>query len=219
MPVWGRDALRALSYSAAGAVLAWVLILLVRWRILQDNRYDTVDNTELWAAIVAMLVPLMLPFVLMAPKRPDLGFRYGTVPFLPVVAVMAGAVQGLSLLVWPWLVGDDLVPGTVLAELASDPIALVTATALVFTWTCVFLMVVATMMESSLRMRWVMVLVLILPFLAAIFGAMLTSVRTFEGTPSMTACVVWVGAGIVALVVLTAVDALRNLLRRRSERT
>lgn len=216
VPRWGSDVLRVCGCSVTGAVFAWVLILLVRWRILQDNTYDTVENTDIWAGIVAMLVPLMLPFLLLAPKRPDQGFRYGAVPFLPVTAVVAGTVQSVCMFVWPWLVGEDLVPGTVLAELASDPIAMVTAAALVFTWTCVFLVVVASMMSSLMGMNVVVGLILVLPFLGAILGAGYASVRTFDGPPSLTACLVWVGAGFFALIFLTAVDALRNHVRSRS---
>lgn len=211
VPPWGRDLLRALGCSAVVAVAGCILILLVRWRLLLDNSYDVVDDTELWAAIVAMLMPLLLPFLLFAAKRPDSGFRFGAVPFLPVVAVVAGVVQALGLLTWPWLVGADLVPGTVLADLFADPVALVSAAAVVFTWTCVFLGITVLMVGTN----WVVALWVILPFLGAILGAAFTVVPVFTNPSSLTVCLLWVGLGAVALVALTVLDIVRSQMQSR----
>ncbi|WP_198394454.1 hypothetical protein [Brevibacterium yomogidense] len=218
MPSWRGDILRALGCAVFCVVLVWPLILLVRWRLLHYDNLEIIEDTDIWAAILASLISLMLPFLLLAPKRPDLGFRYSSVPFLPQIVVVGGAVHTVSMLVWPWLVGADLVPGTVLAELASDPVALVTAAALVFTWSCVFLLLLVVILLASERMKWITGVILLIPFLGAIFGAGLTAVRTFDNPPSITACLVWVLLGIVALVLLTGMDLLRTHLHRRAQR-
>lgn len=218
MPSWRGDLLRVVGCASGSAFLAWVLILLVRWRLLHDDSYNTIEDTDIWAGVVAMLLPLMLPFLLLAPKRSDLGFRYSSVPFLPQIVLVGGAIQTVSMLVWPWLVGADLVHGTVLAKVASDPVALVSAAAVVFTWTCVFLLLLVAILMATERMKWITGMILVFPFLGAVLGAGFTSVRTFSSPPSTTACLVWVLVGIVALVLLTGMDLLRTHLHRRAQR-
>ena len=217
VPTWGRDIRRVVSYSAIGVVFAWVLILLVRWRLLRDNSHDIVEDTDVWTALVAVLIPFVMPFVLLAPKRPDMGFRRGTVPFLPLAALVSVGIQWLGMLAWPFLVGEDLGTYTVLATLGSDVVSFVTAAALIATWTCVFLIVTTALVTASETMKWVLALVLLIPYLGALFGAGFTSVRTFDDVASPVVALVWVGLAIVSFVLLVGWDLLRNLILRRAE--
>lgn len=218
VPTWGRDVRRVVSFSAIGVVFAWILILLVRWQLLRDNSYDVVEDTDVWTALVAVLIPFMMPFVLLAPKRPDMGFRRGTVPFLPLAALVSVGIQWLGMLAWPFLVGEDLGTYTVLATLGSDVLSFVTAAALIATWSCVFLIVTTALVTASETMKWVLAIVLLIPYLGSLVGAGFTSVRTFDGVPSPVVCFVWVGLAVVSFVLLVGWDLLRNLILRRTER-
>lgn len=218
VPTWGRDVRRVVSFSAIGVVFAWILILLVRWRLLRDNSYDVVEDTDVWTALVAVLIPFMMPFVLLAPKRPDMGFRRGTVPFLPLAALVAVGIQWVGMLAWPFLVGEDLGTYTVLATLGSDVISFVTAAALIATWSCVFLIVTTALVTASETMKWGLAIVLLVPYLGSLVGAGFTSVRTFDDVPSPVVCLVWVGLAVVSFVLLVGWDLLRNLILRRTER-
>src|SRR5690606_9686804 len=56
VPSWGGEVRRVLGYSVAAVILACILILAVRWRLLTDNTHETVENTDTWTSIVAMLM-------------------------------------------------------------------------------------------------------------------------------------------------------------------
>lgn len=219
VPSWGRDLGRVAGMAGLLVVLGWIAILLVRWRLLTDNSAEVVEDTDVWAAILTMLGPLLFPFLVFKHKRPDDGFRLGTLPFLPVAALAAWAIQVLGMLVWPWLVGADLVPGTVLATIPLHPMSLLTAAGVSLTWTSVFLAVVCGFLTCGARGKWVWSLILILPFLASVLVAAFVNADAFTSPPSIVAATVWMGAGVIALILLTGTDLLRNLLLRKQEAT
>jgi hypothetical protein len=219
VPSWGGEVRRVLGYSVAAVILACILILAVRWRLLVNNSYETVENTDTWTSIVAMLMPFMFPFLILEMKRPDLGFRLGTIPFLPQAALLATVVQWIGMLVWPWLVGRDLGIFTVLATLGSDPISFVSAAACIATATNLFLLLTTAMVTCFMTMRWVVGLIILVPWLTALLGFGYLNVKTFNEPPSTVVCLTWVAAAVVSFVLLIGVDLLRNVLHRRAQRT
>lgn len=188
-------------------------ILLVRWRVLRYDNMETVEDAHSWAQITVMVTALLWVFLQMKRSRPDLGFRRsGLVPFLLVAVVLVTLVQLLAMLVWPVLIGPDLRPGTVLAQVGSDPLALLIAAGFVLFLNALFTALVLPMMTCG----WKAALVCVLPYLGMILlGGYLATV-VLDTAPSMSPAASWMGAGVVGLVLL-AVSSLVVLWVRRGD--
>ncbi|HLR44616.1 MAG TPA: hypothetical protein VK065_05440 [Brevibacterium sp.] len=175
------------------------------------NDYEVIEAAQSWAEIAFTINALMLMFVQLKLTRPDNGFRQsGLVPFALVSAVLTGLIQLVALLVWPFLIGPDLVPGTVLAEVGSDPWALLTAAGLSLCAYSVFPAVCIPMMAGG----WRGALVCLVPFLGIVLGGGYLATVVLHGYPSPASAVAWAGAAAVGLVLLTISAVIVHWLRR-----
>lgn len=188
-------------------------ILLVRWRVLRYDNMETIEDAHSWAQTVVMVIALMWAFLQMKRSRPDHGFRRSAlVPFLQVAVVLVTLVQLIAMLVWPVLIGPDLRNGTVLAEVWSDPMAFLIAAGFVLCLTAVFTAIALPMMTCG----WKAALVCVLPYLGMILlGGYLASV-VLDGAPLISSAALWMGAGVVGLVLL-AVSSLIVLWVRSND--
>ena len=215
VPSFGRDLLRSVGLAVFAQVFFGVTVLLVRWRVLRYDNMETVEDAHSWAQIIVMVVALLWVFLQLKRSRPDQGFRRsGLVPFLQVAVVLVALVQLIAILVWPVLIGPDLRPGTVLAEVGSDPQAFLVAAGFVLFLNALFTAIALPMMTCG----WKAALVCVLPYLGMILVGGYLATVVLDGTPSESPAALWMGAGVVGLVLL-AVSSLVVLWVRRSDAT
>ena len=221
---WGQDLRRILSITAGIALFATILIGLAAAGILESKpRYEDnpVDADATWAGIVAMVGCLLFPVQLFRKDRRDLGFRReGLVPLLLVGILGGGLVQVLFMMTWPFLLGDNAVPGTVAAELTTDPASigllflLLVAAASWFTAIVlgmVFGAKAVIVMGGGLKTMMVFGLLGAVLFIGALFLFMFASVDVFDSPPSADRFVVWGLAAVAGLAALVSTGLLRGL--------
>lgn len=211
VPSFGRDLLRAVGLAVFSQVFFGASILLVRWRLLHYKNMEVVDDAHSWAQLIVMVTALMWGFLQMKASRPDLGFRRsGLVPFLLLAVVLVTLVQLIAMSVWPFLIGPDLKHVTVLADVWSDPGAFLIAAGFALCLNAVFTAIVVPMVTCG----WKIALVCVLPYLAAILlGGYLATV-VLEAAPLLSRALLWSGAGVAGMVLLTVSSVVVLLVRR-----
>jgi len=192
-------------------VLGIVLILCVRWRILIDDRGRVVDGADLWAGLTPMLCGLVWPCLILSFRRPDQGFRREglvrlTAGAVPLVVLM----QVVAMLLWPWLIGPDLQVGTVLADLASEPMALLTGAVISGTATALFTALVMVFASGGVMAA----LLCLLPFLGALLGLGFYSAHTLTHPLSVVHLVIWTVLAAASYGACLGASALVTHLRR-----
>lgn len=201
VPSFGRDLLRSVGLAVFAQVFFGSTILLVRWRVLHYNNLEPVEDAHSWAQVVVMVIALMWVFLQMKRPRPDLGFRRsGLVPFLLIAVVLVTLVQLVAMLVWPLLIGPDLKSFTVLAEVWSDPVAFLIAAGVVLFLNAMFTAIVLPMITCG----WKAALVCLLPYLGMIVLGGYLAVVVLDSPPLITGAALWMGAGLLGLVLLAA---------------
>lgn len=211
IPTWARDFGHWMLAGGFATVLGIVLILCVRWRILIDDRGQVVDSADVWAGLTPMLCGLMWPCFILSFQRSDQGFRREGLVRLSALAVpLFVLMQVAALLLWPWLIGPDLQVGTVLADLASEPTALLTGAAISATATALFTALVMVFSAGGV----VAALICLLPFLGAVLGLGFYSAHTLTHPTSVVHLAVWTALAVISYGACLGASALVTHLRR-----
>lgn len=212
VPTWARDYLRVIGISVFAVLFLTLLIGLAGTGLLRKNiATDPVAADGLWAGICAGLLVLLFPFLFFEQARRDSGFRRsGLVPLLLLGILTVSVIGVLAMMTWPFILGDRAMPGTVAAELTTDPAGI---------FLVLLFLLAATAWNTCLVMNmiifgWKGALVLILPFLGMVFLIEFAGINIFENPPSTTGILLWGALALVGIVVLGVFGALRNVIDR-----
>ncbi|GAA1521717.1 hypothetical protein [Brevibacterium permense] len=210
VPTWTRDFLRVLGFTLFGALFFTFIIWLASTGLMyQRNMADRIEADGLWAGIIAGVIALLFPFLFMEHKRKDDGFRReGLVPLILLSVVASAVIVTLVALVWPFFLGVRAVPGTVAAELNSDPASFFLVLLFFIGGMAWSMCVVMPMMIGGFKVA----LWLLLPFLGFVFLIGFAGVRVFENPPSLLTTMIWVAVTLTGLAVLTVLAMLRNVI-------
>lgn len=211
IPTWRGDFGQWILAGGFATVLGIVLILCVRWRILVNDRGQVVEGADTWAGLTPLLCGLMWPCFVLSFQRPDQGFRREGLVRLSALAVpLVVLLQVAAMLLWPWLIGPDLRVGTVLADLASEPMALLTGAAISGTATALFTALVMVFAAGGVLAA----LICLLPFLGAILGLGFYSAHTLTHPTSVVHLAVWTALAAISYGACLGASALVTHLRR-----
>lgn len=216
-PTWTRDFLRVLGLSLIGVLFATILVWAATAGLLREkNSFDRLEGDPLWAGICAGGMVFLFPFLFFEHERQDSGFRRkGFVP-LVMLSVPCGAVVATAVMMtWPFVLGDEAIPGTVSGDLAGDPASLLLI--LLFSiggmsWCTSVLM---TMIIGGFKAA----LWLIVPYLGCAFFFLLTAPRIFENPAGPSSIIFWAAVALSGLAVLTVLASLRNVIDKPEGRT
>lgn len=210
VPTWTRDFLRVLGFTLFGALFFTFIIWLASTGLMyQRNMADRIEADGLWAGIIAGVIALLFPFLFMEHKRKDDGFRReGLVPLILLSVVASAVIVTLVALVWPFFLGVRAVPGTIAAELNSDPASFFLVLLFFIGGMAWSMCVVMPMMIGGFKVA----LWLLLPFLGFVFLIGFAGVRVFENPPSLLTTMIWVAVTLTGLAVLTVLAMLRNVI-------
>lgn len=136
--------------------------------------------------------------------------RKGLIPLLLFGTIAACALEIVVMMTWPFMLGDRAVPGTVAAELTTDPLSVVLVYLFLVAATAWFTAIVLSMVTGGAKA----VLIVVLPLLGAVFLFMFQGVSIFETAPSITRIIVFSAVALAGLGALTIVSALRNVMDR-----
>lgn len=213
VPTWARDFLRVLGISLLGALFFTFLIWLASTGLMyQRNMADKIEADGLWAGISAGVFALLFPFLFMEHKRQDVGFRReGLVPLILLSVVASAVIVTLVALVWPFFLGERAVPGTVAAELNSDPASFFLVLLFFIGGMAWSMCVVMPMMIGGFKAAtW-----LLLPYLGFVFLIGFAGVWVLDNPPSLLATMIWVAVALSGLAVLTVLAMLRNVIDKQ----
>lgn len=210
VPTWTRDFLRVLGISLFGALIFTFFIWLASTGLMyQRNMAGKIEADGLWAGIIAGVLALLFPFLFMEHKRKDDGFRReGLVPLILLSVFASAMIVTLVALVWPFFLGERAVPGTVAAELGSDPASFFLVLLFFIGGMAWSMCVVMPMMIGGFKAA----LWLLLPYLGFVFLIGFAGVRVFDNPPSLLTTMIWVAVTLTGLAVLTVLAMLRNVI-------
>ncbi|WP_152347217.1 hypothetical protein [Brevibacterium sp. CFH 10365] len=213
VPTWTRDFLRVLGIALFGALFFTFLIWFASTGLLLQQNLEAIEANAAWAGICAGLIAFLFPFLFMEHKRRDNGFRRdGLIPLATLSVVCSGVIVTLVALIWPVILGDRTVPGTVAAGLNSDPASF-------FLILLFFIGGMAWAMTLMLPMMvggYKIAVWLLLPYLGFVFLILFAGLRVFENPPSLLLTMIWLAVALSGLAALTGIAALRNVIDRPS---
>ena len=212
VPTWSRDLRRVLGISLFGALFMSLFVWLASTGLMREKgSLDTLEADAVWAGICAGVLVFMFPFLFFETKRVDNGFRRHGLPPLVLLSVGGGGViVTVVMMVWPLFLGDRALPGTVAAELGGDPASVLLVLFFVIAGMAWCLALLLPMMVGGYKVA----LPLLLPYLGTIFVFPLFGVKIFENPPTPVSTVIWAGAALAGLAVLTILAGLRNIIDR-----
>lgn len=214
VPSWRRDFGRIIGVTVIAVVIMTILVGLSSAGLLYGKRWEKVEADGVWAGIAATLPTLIFPFMFMELSRPDHGFRRkGLIPLLLLGIPAASVLETLTVMTWPFILGDGPYPGSVAAEMTTDPMSIVLVFVFLIAATAWFTTVVMPMAICGYKVA----LMLLLPFLGAIFLFMIAGVRIFDGSPSVASIIIWSAVALGGLAVLSLVAALRRVFDRSGQ--
>lgn len=209
-PSWWVDARGFIANALVSLGFFTACILLARWGVLVGRRGEVGDPQWMAAGVVG-LSAYGLARLQVSRSRWDRGFRRtGLVPLLIGGVLFAVCAQSVSMLMWPFLIGMQMISDTVLATMGEDPLALVTA---VFFSLLVYASMVAVAMLLAARSAAADLIghcLLLVLCVAAVLGAQAVLVVP----PSAVVAVICMLAGIAALIVLAGAAGVLGLVRR-----
>ncbi len=212
VPGWWGDARRMLMYAIMSAAF-WALALLLARTGLLSHSGRAVSGDAVLAGILAAMPGLVFPFLQFASGRADRGFRTHRLVPLMWFSLGAGAlVQTLSILVWPLILGDRAVPGTVLGELPGG-----TAVLTVFAFVLASMAWFTALVMVMILWAPVGALIALLPFLGAIVLFGFAGAGVFGAAPAGAQAGLWGAAAAAGLAAVTLVSALRVRRHRRAQ--
>ena len=209
VPTWPRDFLRVLGIALFGALFFTFLIWFASTGLMLQQNFEVVEADGVWAGICAGVMTILFPFLFMEHKRPDDGFRReGLIPLTFLGVVASAVIVTLVALVWPFFLGERAVPGTVAADLNSDPASFFLVLLFFIGGTAWSVCMVMPMMIGGFKVA----LWLLLPFLGFVFLIGFAGVRVFDNPPSLLTTMIWVAVTLTGLAVLTVLAMLRNVI-------
>ena len=209
VPTWIRDFLRVLGIALFGALFFTFLIWFASTGLMRQQNFEVVEADGVWAGICAGVMTILFPFLFMEHKRPDDGFRReGLIPLTFLGVVASAVIVTLVALVWPFFLGERAVPGTVAADLNSDPASFFLVLLFFIGGMAWSMCVMMPMMIGGYKVA----LWLLLPYLGFVFLICFAGVRVFENPPSLLATMIWVAVALSGLAVLTVLAMLRNVI-------
>ncbi|MGO1909868.1 MAG: hypothetical protein ACTH1C_13260, partial [Brevibacterium linens] len=189
VPTWTRDFLRVLGISFFGALFFTFLIWLASTGLMLQQNFQVIEADAVWMGVCAGGMAFLFPFLFTEYKRSDDGFRRdGLIPLILLSVVASAVIVTLVALVWPFFLGERAVPGTVAAELNTDPASCF----------LILLFFIGGMAWSTSMMMPMMIggykvaLWLLLPYLGFVFLILFAGVRVFDNPPSLLTTMIWV---------------------------
>lgn len=209
VPTWTRDFLRVVGIAFFGALFFTFLIWLASTGLMLQQNFEVIEADAVWMGVCAGGMAFLFPFLFMEYKRSDDGFRRdGLIPLILLSVVASAVIVTLVALVWPFFLGERAVPGTVAAELNTDPAS----------FFLILLFFIGGMAWSTSMMMPMMIggykvaLWLLLPYLGFVFLILFAGVRVFDNQPSLLTTMIWVAVALSGLAVLTVLAMLRNVI-------
>ncbi|WP_127365127.1 hypothetical protein [Brevibacterium linens] len=209
VPTWTRDFLRVLGISLFGALFFTFLIWLASTGLMLQQNFQVIEADAVWMGVCAGGMAFLFPFLFTEYKRSDDGFRRdGLIPLILLSVVASAVIVTLVALVWPFFLGERAVPGTVAAELNTDPASCF----------LILLFFIGGMAWSTSMMMPMMIggykvaLWLLLPYLGFVFLILFAGVRVFDNPPSLLTTMIWVAVSLFGLAALTVLSMLRNVI-------
>ena len=149
------------------------------------------------------------PFLFTEYQRDDRGFRRKSlIPLALLSVVIGGMIVTAVMMTWPFILGDNAIPGTVSGDLASDPASIVLFLFFVISGMSWCLSIVMPMMLGGFTYTmWMLV-----PYLGSVFFFTFGGKKVFESPPSGGSTMFWAAMALAGLAVLTAVAALRTVI-------
>ncbi|MGC2942035.1 MULTISPECIES: hypothetical protein [unclassified Brevibacterium] len=209
VPTWTRDFLRVLGIALFGALFVTFLIWFASTGLMLQQNFDVVEADAAWMGICAGGMAFLFPLLFMEHRRPDDGFRRaGLLPLILLSVVVSAVIVTLVALVWPFFLGERAVPGTVAADLNSDPASFFLVLCFLIGGMAWSMCMMMPMMIGGFKVA----LWLLLPYLGFVFLILFAGVRVFENPPSLIATMIWVAVALSGLAALTVLAALRNVI-------
>lgn len=214
-PTWARDFLRVLGLSLFGVLFFTAVVWFAALGLLQEKGgTDPVEADPIWAGICAGVTTFVFPFLFMEYQRNDSGFRRkGLIPLVVLSVVIGGMIVTAVMMIWPFILGDRAIPGTVSGELSSDPASIVLLLFFIISGMTWCLSIIMLMTFGGFKyVMW-----MLLPYLGSVFFFTFGGKRVFENPPSGGSTMFWAVMAVVGLAVLTVVAALRNVIDKSEE--
>lgn len=196
-------------------IISTVLVIGVHFRLVRNDDLTIIKDTEGFAALCLGLLGTVVPLVFIGEKRVDRGVRFHGLVSMLTVSSFAVALMGLiAACAWRPIVGAEAVPGSVLDEIYSTPVAALIIVLFLLTTTAVAV-AAAIPLAGDAFPRWVRAGIGLPVWIIAGIASAFTAIAVLGGPPTLLRLALWFLAAVVCLAIMCLVLVLVQRWRVR----